>query len=302
MDDASGKKHSPQTSETVEEMKEDKALMKQQEKIMAEAEKAKKASDREHQDFELERMKASKAKEDIRRMEEADKNKRGQDFRQGSFDEVGDQARRQHQNGQQHHIYDDPKDLHSDSQGCKSYAENHKLLHQASYGNTGPNNQYFQDPSPSQSPSCQRHSDGVGHNHADPTSRTIPPQQSSKYAADPQSNAMPHAQQVNTAHAIGHDNPRQDEIGRGIDMMTPGLDLLAETGGGGGLYNHNLEVGSLVQIQSNDSNNPLRYGTIKWIGNMESVRGTIAGIELVNQCITCTMNKSSFVRYHIFQA
>ena len=80
VDDVTGQKNSTQTSEDVEKMKEDKALMKQQEKLVEEAEKA----NRKHhtpQDFESERMKVSKAREEIRRMEEADKNKKSQDFR-----------------------------------------------------------------------------------------------------------------------------------------------------------------------------------------------------------------------------
>ena len=73
--------------------------------------------------------------------------------------------------------------------------------------------------------------------------------------------------------------PRKDESG--VDMMTPGLDYVAETGGCGGLYNHNLEVGSLVQMKLNDTNP--RYSTIKRIGNIDNIQGTIAGIELVSQ-------------------
>ena len=42
-----------------------------------------------------------------------------------------------------------------------------------------------------------------------------------------------------------------------------------------------LAVGSLIQIPSNEAQNPLRYGTIKWIGLVPTVKGTIAGIELV---------------------
>ena len=43
----------------------------------------------------------------------------------------------------------------------------------------------------------------------------------------------------------------------------------------------NLTVGSLIQIDSPDPQNPRRYGTIKWIGTLPNVRGRIAGIELV---------------------
>ena len=51
----------------------------------------------------------------------------------------------------------------------------------------------------------------------------------------------------------------------------PGLNLVEETAGSS-LYGQNLEVGSLVQIESKDK---LIFGTIKWIGH------TTAGIELV---------------------
>ena len=49
----------------------------------------------------------------------------------------------------------------------------------------------------------------------------------------------------------------------------------------------NLTVGSLIQIDSPDPQNPRRYGTIKWIGTLPNVRGRIAGIELVRFTILC---------------
>ena len=42
-----------------------------------------------------------------------------------------------------------------------------------------------------------------------------------------------------------------------------------------------MEVGSFIRIPLYDITNPWRYGTIKWIGNLENIQGKIAGIELV---------------------
>ena len=43
----------------------------------------------------------------------------------------------------------------------------------------------------------------------------------------------------------------------------------------------NLGIGSLVQIPSSEAVNPLRYGTIKWIGTLPNVTGRVAGIVMV---------------------
>ena len=58
-----------------------------------------------------------------------------------------------------------------------------------------------------------------------------------------------------------------------------GPDILASSGEN---HSNNFDIGSMVQIQSNDENNPYRYGVIRWIGVMPKVAGRVAGIELVS--------------------
>ena len=50
---------------------------------------------------------------------------------------------------------------------------------------------------------------------------------------------------------------------------------------GDGAVNPNLSEGSLIQIPVSGPSNPLRYGTIKWIGLLPNATGEVARIELV---------------------
>ena len=43
-----------------------------------------------------------------------------------------------------------------------------------------------------------------------------------------------------------------------------------------------FEIGSTIQIQSVDPTQPQRYGVIRWIGTLPSLKGQVAGIELVS--------------------
>ena len=43
-----------------------------------------------------------------------------------------------------------------------------------------------------------------------------------------------------------------------------------------------LDVGSTIQIPSTEYDRPMRYGVIRWIGELPGVQGLIAGIELVS--------------------
>ena len=283
MDHADDKKRST-TSETenVEEMKENEALMKQQEKLMAEVEKSKRATDKKHptsQNSELEKLRADRIKmgQQVSMVDDAAKIKRAKDLQQqSSFDEANNQVYQHHQDRQrreENRIYDEISDLRPDPQGWKSHpdAENRQALHGANYENRFP-----------QGPSYQRCHDGIDNHRPKPQQpmpRAAPPQQPyDKHAdsASPRDSASTYQSydhDANLAHTMQDPstNTHKDE------------NIVAKTGGGGGggLYNHNLEVGSLVQMKSNDTNP--RYGTIKWIGNMDNVQGTIAGIELVNQ-------------------
>ncbi len=86
------------------------------------------------------------------------------------------------------------------------------------------------------------------------------------------------------------DPPRGQEHGQGYHHddklhLTDDQDasaqkslVLAATGVNDSLIDSNLAVGSLIQIQSPE---PLRYGTIKWIGLVQTLKGKMAGIELV---------------------
>ena len=43
-----------------------------------------------------------------------------------------------------------------------------------------------------------------------------------------------------------------------------------------------LDIGSPIQIPSDEYEHPLRYGVIRWIGELPGVQGPVAGVELVS--------------------
>ncbi len=76
--------------------------------------------------------------------------------------------------------------------------------------------------------------------------------------------------------------PQDTRIDQGASAhKIPKESVLATTGVNDSLIDSNLAVGSLIQIQPPEPNNPLRYGTIKWIGVVQTIKGKVAGIELV---------------------
>ena len=46
-----------------------------------------------------------------------------------------------------------------------------------------------------------------------------------------------------------------------------------------------LDKGSAIQIPSTEYGRPMRYGVIRWIGELPGVQGLIAGVELVSFCL-----------------
>ena len=46
--------------------------------------------------------------------------------------------------------------------------------------------------------------------------------------------------------------------------------------------NPHLGIGSRIQLPTNHSNEPFKYGVIRWIGEMPQLQGAVAGIELVS--------------------
>ena len=46
-----------------------------------------------------------------------------------------------------------------------------------------------------------------------------------------------------------------------------------------------LDIGSTIQIPSTEYGHPMRYGVIRWIGELPGVQGLIAGVELVSFCL-----------------
>ena len=70
------------------------------------------------------------------------------------------------------------------------------------------------------------------------------------------------------------------EQGQDDHSLTPSVAAAAELDDDSST-DFGLAVGSLIQIPSHDPKNPLKYGTIKWIGFVQNVKGKIAGIELV---------------------
>ena len=48
----------------------------------------------------------------------------------------------------------------------------------------------------------------------------------------------------------------------------------------------NLIVGSRIQIPTQHSAEPLKYGVIRWMGEIPAVQGLVAGIEMVStECV-----------------
>lgn len=45
----------------------------------------------------------------------------------------------------------------------------------------------------------------------------------------------------------------------------------------------NLSIGSRIQIPTNTSNEPFKYGVIRWMGEVPQIQGIVAGIELVSE-------------------
>ena len=62
------------------------------------------------------------------------------------------------------------------------------------------------------------------------------------------------------------------------DNLSQGFSVAASTGDGPPL---GIEVGNLIQIPCQESECPIRFGTVKWIGLLPGAIGQLAGIELV---------------------
>ena len=53
-----------------------------------------------------------------------------------------------------------------------------------------------------------------------------------------------------------------------------------------------LDIGSTIQIPSTEYGHPMRYGVIRWIGELPGVPGLIAGVELVSFCLLSVLQST----------
>lgn len=122
-----------------------------------------------------------------------------------------------------------------------------------------------------------------------PTNRHLSQPEQQNQAHDEDNNLSTQQLSVDDHRAFPHHNRfpnsvQHDELHRrGLqdDHTTPAFVAAATGLDDDSSTDFGLAVGSLIQIPSPDPTNPLRYGTIKWIGAVPNVKGRIAGIELV---------------------